>query len=71
MTIDDVTRELIEMWKEHREEGARKGFDQCHEWSNPPEYVVREANSWVAQDEAFRLIVGNQLADQALREVTS
>lgn len=71
MNIDDVTRQLLEMWKEHRIEGERKGFDQCHEWSNPPEYAVREANSWVAQDEAFRLIVGNQLADQALREVTS
>ena len=69
MTIDDVTRELIEMWKEHRIEGERKGLDQCHEWSNPPWHAVLEANAWMAQDEAFRLIIGNQLADQALREV--
>ena len=67
--IDDMTRGMIEMWKAHRIEGERKGFDQCHEWGNPPEYAVREANAWVAQDEAFRLIIGNQLADQALREV--
>ncbi len=68
MNIDSTTNSLISMWAKHCAEGKAKGIDDRHEWQTAPEWAYLEADEWVRRDQALRMLIGTQLADQALRE---
>lgn len=65
--MSDLTEMLLTEWAKHRAEGKRRGIDQRHEWGQAPDFAYRDADAWVRQDEAWRLIVGTRLADEAIR----
>ena len=65
--MSDLIQLLLTEWAKHRAEGKRKGINSRHGWKTAPEWAHREANEWVAQDEAWRLLVGARLADDAIR----
>ena len=65
-----ATEMMIAEWAKHRAEGKRKGIDSRHEWQTAPEWAHREADEWLRGDEAWWLLVGTRLADEAIREAT-
>lgn len=65
---DSFEDRLLAQWAEHRAEGARRGIDQRHDWKIPPEWAQAEAEEWVRQDSAWRLLIGVRLANRAIEQ---
>ena len=64
ITPDEITRAFIQEWRDHQKSRP----------DAPPDYLANidhlrmQMDRWTAHDEALRLIVGNRLAELALRE---
>lgn len=62
---------MIDLWVKHRIEGRRKGIDSRDDWQSAPEWAHLEADQWVREDAAWRLLVGIHLADAAIEQALS
>lgn len=58
---------MLTEWVKHRAEGRRKGISSRHEWETAPEWAHDEALSWQRQEDAWRLLIGARLAEDAVR----
>ena len=63
---DSFEDRLLVEWAKHRAEGARRSIDERHDWQSAPEWAHSEAEEWVRQDSAWRLLIGVRLANRAI-----
>lgn len=57
---------LVDMWAKEYAQGVARGYDKADEWQSPPDYAIAKANEWERSMAAWRLIVGVNLANEAL-----
>ena len=67
--MSNLVQMMLAEWVKHRAEGRRKGIDVRHDWQTAPEWAHDEAQKWQRQDEAWRLLIGMRLADDAIRAI--
>lgn len=65
MTFDKVTQMMLEQWSEHRENEPKEADE---EYAVHVEHLRIRRDRWESADNAWQLLVGARLAQQAIRD---
>ena len=63
---DQLTKLLLADWAEHR---RRKPYADGDEYAVHIDHLRIAADRWAAHDAALRLVIGEHLAEEAVREL--